>query len=90
MNRRDFVALSVSGAAGFFPAAQPAVAQTINERKSMAYSSKHIATLFGDIAYAEQGTGPAALFVHGLFKNAYFWRHVIERVSDLRRCIAVT
>jgi pimeloyl-ACP methyl ester carboxylesterase len=92
VNRRDFVALSVGTGitAGFALATRPGVAQTTNERKlPMAYSNKHIATPFGDIAYTEQGKGPAALFVHGVFKNAYFWRHVIERVSDLRRCIAV-
>jgi pimeloyl-ACP methyl ester carboxylesterase len=55
----------------------------------MTYLHKRIATPFGDIAYTEQGKGPTALFVHGVFRNAYLWRHVIERVSDLRRCIAV-
>jgi pimeloyl-ACP methyl ester carboxylesterase len=29
------------------------------------------------------------LFVHGVFVNGYLWRHVIERVSDLRRCVAI-
>jgi len=93
LNRRDFAALSVGTGvtAGFaLAAAQPGMAQTNNEsRFPMAYSHKHIVTPLGDIAYTEQGKGPVALFVHGVFKNAYFWRHVIERVSDLRRCIAV-
>jgi pimeloyl-ACP methyl ester carboxylesterase len=43
----------------------------------------------GRIAYADQGSGPAALFVHGVFLNADLWRNVIPGVSDLRRCIAV-
>jgi pimeloyl-ACP methyl ester carboxylesterase len=43
----------------------------------------------GRIAYVEQGTGPAALFVHGVPLNGYHWRHVIERVQHKRRCVAV-
>lgn len=46
-------------------------------------------TPFGDIAYTERGRGPAALFVHGVFLNGNLWRPVIDRVSDVRRCIAV-
>jgi pimeloyl-ACP methyl ester carboxylesterase len=46
-------------------------------------------TRFGKIAYTEQGKGPPALFVHGVFLNGYLWRHVIDRVADLRRCIAI-
>ena len=49
----------------------------------------HTATWYGDVAYSEQGSGPPALFVHGVFLNGYFWRHVIERVADVRRCIAL-
>jgi pimeloyl-ACP methyl ester carboxylesterase len=43
----------------------------------------------GRIAYFEQGTGPAALFVHGVPLNGYHWRHVIDRVQHRRRCIAI-
>ena len=50
---------------------------------------KSVATRFGDIGYSEQGSGPAALFVHGIFHNGYLWRHVVERLKDMRRCIAV-
>jgi len=55
----------------------------------MTIPKQHASTEYGDIAYAERGTGPCALFVHGVFMNGYLWRHVIERVADLRRCIAV-
>jgi pimeloyl-ACP methyl ester carboxylesterase len=55
----------------------------------MAYHPKHVSTPFGDIAYTDQGRGPVALFVHGVFRNAYLWRHVMAKVSDVRRCIAV-
>src|ERR1700682_2656084 len=50
---------------------------------------RYVSTRFGDIAYTERGDGPAALFVHGVFLNGYLWRHVIDRVADARRCIAV-
>jgi pimeloyl-ACP methyl ester carboxylesterase len=50
---------------------------------------KHVATRVGDIAYVEKGRGPTALFVHGVFLNSHLWRHVIDRVCDERRCIAV-
>lgn len=50
---------------------------------------KYVATPFGDIAYTERGHGPAALFVHGVFLNGHLWRHVIDRVCDVRRCIAI-
>jgi pimeloyl-ACP methyl ester carboxylesterase len=43
----------------------------------------------GDIAYADQGEGPTALFVHGVLINADLWRKVIVGVDDMRRCIAV-
>lgn len=50
---------------------------------------KAVATASGEIAYTEWGTGPAAVFVHGLGTSGALWRHVIERVSDTTRCIAV-
>lgn len=55
----------------------------------MTITKQSASTEYGEIAYTERGTGPCALFVHGVFMNSYLWRHVIERVSDLRRCIAV-
>jgi pimeloyl-ACP methyl ester carboxylesterase len=49
----------------------------------------HVSTPYGEVAYAQAGAGPPALFVHGVFLNGYLWRHVIDGVSDLRRCIAI-
>src|ERR1700761_1116306 len=40
------------------------------------------------ISYLEQGSGPVALFVHGVLLNSYLWRHQLENLSDIRRCIA--
>ena len=50
---------------------------------------KTIDTSFGRIATYEMGSGPAALFVHGYPLSAYHWRHQMEALADLRRCVAV-
>jgi pimeloyl-ACP methyl ester carboxylesterase len=47
------------------------------------------ATRSGDISYIDIGTGPVALFVHGIATNAYLWRHVISALATQRRCIAL-
>ena len=46
-------------------------------------------TASGRIAYIEQGSGPAALFIHGVPLNGYHWRHVIAQLKGRRRCIAL-
>jgi pimeloyl-ACP methyl ester carboxylesterase len=43
----------------------------------------------GTVAYADQGEGPVALFVHGVFLNADLWRNVVRPLSAERRCVAV-
>ena len=50
---------------------------------------KHASTPYGDVAYVEQGSGPVALFVHGVLLNGALWRHVIEGLKVERRCIAI-
>src|SRR5689334_8516859 len=50
---------------------------------------RHVHTRFGDIGYEERGSGAPALFVHGVFLNGYLWRHVVDRVAGVRRCLAV-
>jgi pimeloyl-ACP methyl ester carboxylesterase len=50
---------------------------------------KMIDTPYGRVASYERGRGPAALFVHGYPLSAYHWRHQLEALSDIRRCIAV-
>jgi pimeloyl-ACP methyl ester carboxylesterase len=48
-----------------------------------------VQTPSGEISYLEQGSGPVALFVHGVLVNSHIWRHQLGALSDLRRCIAV-
>jgi pimeloyl-ACP methyl ester carboxylesterase len=50
---------------------------------------RSIETASGRISYAEAGSGPVALFVHGMLLNRHFWRHQLTQLSDIRRCIAV-
>jgi pimeloyl-ACP methyl ester carboxylesterase len=52
-------------------------------------SQRSVETASGRISYLEQGTGPVALFVHGVLLNGYLWRHQLADLSDIRRCIAV-
>ena len=53
-----------------------------------AEAGRYADTRFGRIAYAERGTGDAALFLHGFPLNGLQWRGAIDRLSPLRRCIA--
>lgn len=46
-------------------------------------------TRLGKIAYVESGGGPPAIFIHGLFLNGGLWRHQLDTLSGMRRCIAV-
>ena len=52
-------------------------------------AKRSIATPSGRIRYTEAGTGPVALFVHGVLLNGHLWRHQLAELSDMRRCIAV-
>jgi pimeloyl-ACP methyl ester carboxylesterase len=52
-------------------------------------NQRKIDTPSGRIAYVDQGSGPVALFVHGVLLNGYLWRHQLEQLKELRRCIAV-
>src|SRR3989441_12898142 len=54
-----------------------------------ALTIRSIETPSGRISYAEAGTGPVALFVHGVLLNGHLWRHQLSELSDIRRCIAV-
>jgi pimeloyl-ACP methyl ester carboxylesterase len=64
----------------------PVSAATDNNRLLTKHS---VQTQSGRISYMEQGKGPVALFVHGVLLNSYLWRHQLEGLSDIRRCIAV-
>jgi pimeloyl-ACP methyl ester carboxylesterase len=48
-----------------------------------------VETPSGRISYSSAGSGPSALFVHGVVLNKHLWRHQLAALSDIRRCIAV-
>jgi pimeloyl-ACP methyl ester carboxylesterase len=50
---------------------------------------RHATTELGEISYLDVGEGPVALFVHGVFTNAVFWRNVIDAIGPDRRSIAI-
>src|SRR5229473_62652 len=60
----------------------------MSEKKSSPVH-RSVQTASGRISYTEQGSGPVALFVHDVLLNGYLWRHQLEDLSDVRRCIAV-
>src|ERR1700735_3494893 len=50
---------------------------------------RNVKTPSGQISYAEAGSGPVALFVHGVLLNKHLWRRQMTGLSDIRQCIAV-
>ena len=96
MNRRQFVRLN---AAALGVVALDACARAISVEPTGAIASlsdpanfararRFATTPFGEIAYVSRGRGAAALFLHGYPLNGFQWRGVIERLQDVRRCIA--
>jgi pimeloyl-ACP methyl ester carboxylesterase len=55
---------------------------------SAALTRHSVATPSGRVSYLEAGSGPVALFVHGVLLNSHLWRHQLAGLSDVRRCIA--
>jgi len=60
----------------------------MDENKSSP-KTRSMQTTSGRISYTEQGTGPVALFVHGVLLNGHLWRHQLADLCDIRRCLAV-
>ncbi|MGH9937360.1 MAG: alpha/beta fold hydrolase [Blastocatellia bacterium] len=50
---------------------------------------KFVETPSGRISYVQHGSGPAALFVHGVLLNGYLWRRQLAALADMRSCIAL-
>ena len=59
------------------------------DTQTFASERSFVDTPSGRIAYVARGSGPVALFVHGVLVNGYSWRHQIAHLADVRRCIAV-
>ncbi|MDT5027572.1 MAG: hypothetical protein QOE61_3998 [Micromonosporaceae bacterium] len=63
---------------------------SLSTTNSLSISSERrlVSTAHGEIAYRETGSGPAAIFIHGVFLNADLWDAQLRDLADLRRCIA--
>lgn len=61
----------------------------MSSQQQTGITTRSITTPSGRISYAEVGSGPVALFVHGVLMNKYLWRRQYAGLSDIRRCIAV-
>ena len=48
-----------------------------------------VTTRSGEISYIDVGSGPVALFVHGIGTNAHLWRNLVDLVAADRRCVAL-
>lgn len=99
MHRREFVAAAAATAgvvaSGALGCSAPgtgsraaAAASTPMDAAAFHASRRFATTAFGRIAYVERGSGPAALFIHGLPLNGFQWRGALDRLSPDRRCIA--
>jgi len=94
IDRRSFMKLAAGTlAAGVVAACAPrgvgrmALNEDMDARRFNA-ARRFTRTSFGNIAYVEQGTGDAALFLHGFPLNGFQWRGALPRLADARRCIA--
>src|SRR4051812_21910182 len=97
MDRRQFVRLNAAGLGGLAldacarmtPAAsRTATASAQTDAAAFAGARRFAATPFGQIAYVAYGKGPSALFLHGYPLSGFQWRGVMDRLRDVRRCIA--
>jgi pimeloyl-ACP methyl ester carboxylesterase len=55
---------------------------------SIPFTRSSVPTSRGEISYLDAGSGPVAVFVHGVLMNAWLWRLPILELAGERRCIA--
>ena len=94
MDRRRFITASASAfALGTLAGCSSRIATGPAPLATLDADAFHAArrfarTRFGNIAYVERGSGPAALFLHGFPLNGFQWRGALDRLAPYRRCIA--
>jgi pimeloyl-ACP methyl ester carboxylesterase len=96
MNRRTFLNIGVaSGVALLAGSIWACTARHASAAEVIATSAsafvkrrKYLVTAYGDIAYVDVGSGPAALFLHGFPLNSFQWRDAIQSLAPYRRCLA--
>ena len=52
------------------------------------FVKKRLPVLDSEMAYVDEGSGPAIVFLHGNPTSSYLWRNVIPQVLPLGRCLA--
>jgi pimeloyl-ACP methyl ester carboxylesterase len=91
MNRRNFLhtCASIGGAVALGACrTTPGQEGMVLDTAAFTALRRYVDAPVGRIAYVERGSGPAALFLHGLPLNGFHWRGALERLSPHRRCIA--
>jgi pimeloyl-ACP methyl ester carboxylesterase len=93
-NRRTLLSALTAGAAVSACATPGSTASIEKNVIAMNVGAFHarrrtVNTPSGQIAYVEQGSGPVALFIHGVPLNGFHWRNVMAQMQDTRRCIAL-
>lgn len=93
MKRRDFLTAGAEAAltgALLKPALASAAAPAglMEQVRRFHAARRFLDTRFGRIAYVEEGTGPAAIFLHGWPLNGFHWRDSMAALSSRRHCIA--
>lgn len=90
LSRRTFVAAAAAGAVTTTFAAPGANGNAPVLTVASFHARRRFAeTPSGQIAYVEQGSGPVALFIHGVPLNGFHWRNIMAGMQDLRRCVAI-
>src|ERR1700728_4794816 len=67
----------------------PIIGEHLMDVNAFLSHRRSLVTPSGELAYAELGAGPAALFVHGVGTSGALWRQVIAELGDTSRCIAL-
>lgn len=87
MDRRRFV-LTATAAMSSPEGLDPLGSVAPTDVRRFAAERRYLNLPQGQIAHADRGGGPAALFIHGFPLNGYQWRGALDRLSGQRRCIA--
>jgi hypothetical protein len=88
MARRNLLLGAGTAVAAGLASTAPAAGRDDMSKQGNAARKASVKTASGTIAYAEQGKGQIALFVHGVLLNGHLWRHQLAALSDIRHCIA--
>lgn len=89
MDRRHFLALGAVALGSLAVAPKALAAPTFDRFRAADWGLRRrfLNGSFGRVAYLDEGTGEAALFLHGFPLSGFQWRHAVEQLSLFNRCI---